>query len=41
MKWIAKRPRDSSLSCEQSRRIIKIDFHSTEKAFKMLREEMA
>ena len=40
MKWIAKRPRDSSLSCERSRRIIKIDFHSTEKAFKTLKEEM-
>jgi dTDP-4-dehydrorhamnose reductase len=41
MRWMAKRPRDSSLSCEETRRRIKTDFHSTEVALKALREELS
>jgi len=40
MKWIAKRPKDSSLSCDETRRRIKTDFHSTEVALEMLKEEL-
>jgi dTDP-4-dehydrorhamnose reductase len=41
MRWIAKRPRDSSLSCEETRRRIKTDFHSTHVALKTLKEEIS
>jgi len=40
MRWIAKRPRDSSLNCEETRRRIKTDFHSTHVALKVLKEEL-
>jgi len=39
MKWIAKRPRDSSLNKEYTKSILKIDFYSNAKAFKILKEE--
>jgi dTDP-4-dehydrorhamnose reductase len=41
MKWIAKRPRDSSLNCDETRRRIKTGFHSTEAALKALKEELS
>jgi len=41
MKWIARRPRDSSLNCEQTKRRIITDFHSTETALKALKGEIA
>jgi dTDP-4-dehydrorhamnose reductase len=41
MRWVARRPRDSSLNCEETRRRIKTDFHSTHVALKTLREEMS
>lgn len=37
MRWLAKRPRDSSLNSEHSRSILKTDFYH--KAFETLREE--
>jgi dTDP-4-dehydrorhamnose reductase len=40
MKWIAKRPKDSSLNCDETRKRIKMDFHSTEAALKALKEEL-
>ncbi len=39
MKWFAPRPRDSSLKCEHTKSILKLDFHSTEKAFNTLKKE--
>jgi dTDP-4-dehydrorhamnose reductase len=39
MKWIAKRPKDSSLNMEHTKSILKIDFYSNAKAFKILKEE--
>lgn len=40
MSWYAKRPRDSSLNCEATRKVLKVDFHSNSIAFKKLKEEM-
>lgn len=37
--WIAKRPRDSALKCDLSKKILKTEFHSMEKALKLLNEE--
>ena len=39
MKWFAKRPRDSSLNAGATKKELKTDFYSTEKAMKTLREE--
>ena len=39
MKWLAKRPKDSSLNCDETKNRVKTNFHSTEMAFKVLREE--
>jgi len=39
MKWFAKRPRDSSLKSEATRKSLNTDFYSTEKAFGTLKEE--
>jgi len=39
MRWLAKRPRDSSLRSEATRRALDTDFYSTEKAFDTLKEE--
>jgi len=39
MKWIARRPKDSSLSCEETRKRLKTDFHSTEYALETLKKE--
>lgn len=39
MRWLAKRPRDSSLNSEHARRILKTEFYSNAKAFNVLREE--
>ena len=39
MKWIARRPKDSSLSCEETRKRLKTDFHSTEYALETLKRE--
>jgi dTDP-4-dehydrorhamnose reductase len=41
MRWIAKRPRDSSLSCDETRRRIKTDFYLTHVALKTLKEELS
>ncbi len=41
MNWVAKRPRDSSLNCGETRRRIKIDFYSTHVALKTLKEELS
>jgi len=41
MRWVARRPRDSSLNCEETRRRIKTDFHSTHVALKTLKEEIS
>ena len=41
MTWLAKRPRDSSLNYDETRKRIKTNFYSTEVAFKMLKEELA
>jgi len=38
-RWLAARPRDASLSCEQTRSVLEVDFYSTEKALSKLREE--
>jgi len=38
--WIAKRPRDSSLNYDETKKRIKTNFYSTETAFKMLKEEL-
>jgi dTDP-4-dehydrorhamnose reductase len=40
MKWLAKRPRDSSLNYDETKKRIKTNFYSTEVALKMLREEL-
>ena len=40
MKWLARRPRDSSLNCDETRKRIKINFHPTEAALKALKEEL-
>ena len=39
-KWLARRPRDSSLSCEQTRRKLSCDFYSTERALETLKKEL-
>lgn len=39
MKWIAKRPRDSSLNSEYTRKVLKVDFYSNAKAFEILNKE--
>jgi len=41
MTWLAKRPRDSSLNYDETRKRIKTNFYSTEVAFKVLKEELA
>ena len=41
MKWLARRPRDSSLNYEETKRRIKTNFYSTENALKVLREEFS
>ena len=41
MRWVARRPKDSSLNCEETRRRVKTDFHSTHVALKTLKEEMS
>ena len=38
-KWYAKRPRDSSLNCEETRRRLKTDFYSTDRAMNLLKKE--
>lgn len=38
-KWLVPRPRDSGLSCDLTRRLLKTDFHSTDKAFKTFKSE--
>ena len=38
-KWLARRPRDSSLDTIYGRKILDIDFYSMDKAFNLLREE--
>jgi len=40
MNWLAKRPRDSSLNCDETRRRIKTEFYLMEAALRMLREEL-
>jgi dTDP-4-dehydrorhamnose reductase len=40
MKWLAKRPRDSSLNYDETRRRIRTIFYSTETALKILKEEL-
>jgi dTDP-4-dehydrorhamnose reductase len=40
MTWIAKRPRDSSLNYDETKKRIKTNFYSTETAFKVLKEEL-
>ena len=40
MNWLAKRPKDSSLNCDETRRRIRTEFHPTEAALKALREEL-
>lgn len=37
--WYARRPRDSSLLCEESRKRLKTDFYSTARAMRVLRKE--
>jgi len=39
MKWIARRPKDSSLSCEETRKKLKTDFYSMEYALETLKKE--
>lgn len=39
MRWFAKRPRDSSLNAEATRKALKTEFFSTEKAMEVLKEE--
>jgi len=39
MNWFARRPRDSSLNSEYTRRVLKTDFYSSGTAFRVLREE--
>jgi dTDP-4-dehydrorhamnose reductase len=41
MKWLAKRPRDSSLNYDETKRRIKTNFYSTEIALKVLKEELS
>ena len=38
-KWYAKRPRDSSLNCEETRRRLKTDFYSTDRVMNLLKKE--
>ncbi len=38
-KWVAPRPRDSSLDCGRARGVLKVDFYSTDRAMEVLREE--
>jgi dTDP-4-dehydrorhamnose reductase len=40
MNWLAKRPRDSSLNCDETRKRIKTNFYPTEAALKTLKEEL-
>jgi dTDP-4-dehydrorhamnose reductase len=40
MAWIAKRPKDSSLNYDETKKRIKTNFYSTETAFKVLKEEL-
>lgn len=40
MSWYAKRPKDSSLNCEITRKTIKTNFHSNKAAFRRLKEEL-
>lgn len=40
MNWYAKRPKDSSLNCEETRKILKTNFFSTENALRTLKEEL-
>ena len=39
MRWIAKRPKDSSLNCEKTKKILKTEFHSMEYALETLKME--
>ncbi len=39
-KWFARRPRDSSLACEETRSKLSCDFYSTDRALKVLRAEL-
>ncbi len=39
MKWVAKRPIDSSLNCERTRKLLKTKFYSSSIAFRVLKEE--
>jgi len=41
MKWVARRPRDSSLNSEYTKGVLKTDFYSNAKAFSTLKEEYA
>ena len=38
-KWVAKRPRDSSLNTEKSRKILKTPFYNTQLALKLFRDQ--
>lgn len=38
-KWFAPRPRDSSLNCEATKKIIKVDFYSLSKALNIFKSE--
>ena len=38
-KWLARRPKDSSLSVEETKERVRTDFHSTKLAMEVLREE--
>ncbi|WP_052833637.1 sugar nucleotide-binding protein [Staphylothermus hellenicus] len=38
-KWMARRPRDSSLDTSKAKNILKTEFYNTDHAMKMFREE--
>ena len=38
--WLAPRPRDASLSCEFTKKVLKTDFYSIEKAMTTLKREL-
>jgi dTDP-4-dehydrorhamnose reductase len=40
LSWYAKRPKDSSLNCKLTRKMLKTDFYSSYIALRKLREEL-
>ena len=40
MNWFARRPRDSSLNSDLTRSVLRTEFHSSDVAFKVLRDEL-